>query len=89
MTLAYESVLNLGYTHSKLVDGWGMSYPTLRKIRERMPLGARGKKIYLRMFTTILDKAYQDDFKETGGDNSTKILKAMREILLAELHIAQ
>lgn len=86
LTLAYNSVISLGWTHAKLRETYGITLPTLRRIRS----GVKGKVstdgYYLKVFVSILNEEY-DRRVANGGDGRYELNMAFREILLAQLDI--
>lgn len=53
--IAYEAVIKLGYTHSKLarLDS-SINYPTLRNIRDGKEMKKATERFYLKLFSTLL-----------------------------------
>ena len=84
--LAYEAVMELGYSHSYLTKmDSTVNYPTLRSIREGKPMRRVTERYYLTMFVDIINKEYAKRI-ENGGDGATDLLRKMKEILLAEVN---
>lgn len=84
LSIAYKTVMALGYTHSKLADNFiGVNRTTLLRIKK----GQAGKEVtdlfYLETFLKIIDTVY---WEHVGIDTgfSVYLLKVMRKILLAE-----
>lgn len=86
LTLAYNSVISLGWTHAKLRETYKITLPTLRRIRS----GVKGKVstdgYCLKVFVSILNEEY-DRRVANGGDGRNELNMAFREILLAQLDI--
>ena len=58
--IAYEAVIKLGYTHSKLVNlNEGVNFPTLRNIRDGKELKKVTERFYLKLFFDLLNKEYE------------------------------
>lgn len=89
LTLAYESVIELGWSHSKLCVEYGITLPTLRRIRE----GREGRIITdeycLKCFLSIINEAFYADLKNNGGEQSSFFNRMFREILLAKFQIGE
>lgn len=83
LTLAYKCVTELGWSHSRLMREYGITLPTLRRVRE----GRRGKDVTdeycMKVFVTILHQAFQDNLTGEGGSRSQFFNNDFREILLA------
>lgn len=88
LTLAYNCVIKLGWTHVRLRNQYGMTYPTLRRIREGKLGKGQTDNFCLQVFLSIINDAYHSDFETTGGDNATHFLRTFREILLAQFGIS-
>lgn len=84
LSIAYKTVMTLGYTHKKLADTIiGVNRTTLLRIKK----GLAGKEVtdlfYLETFLKIIDTVY---WEHVGSNTNLAkyLLKVMREILLAE-----
>jgi len=87
LKIAYDALVKLKYTHVMLRKETGLSYDTLRKIRD-VKLGERSPVfVYLHMFIKILVKEYRRSFEETGGDGAAEIREAMAQILCHENYL--
>ena len=83
--IAYEAVIKLGYTHSKLVNlNEGVNYPTLRSIRDGKELKKATERFYLKLFFDLMNKEYELRMT-SGGEGATSLLIVMKNILEAEL----
>ena len=78
--IAYEAVIKLGYTHSKLarLDS-SINYPTLRKEMKKAT-----ERFYLKLFFDLINKEYERRMA-CGGDGAVSLLIVMKNILEAEL----
>lgn len=89
LTLAYKSVISLEWKHTTISEVYGISLPTLRRIRK----GQKGKDLTdeycMKVFLEILNKGFCDDLKNHGGIMSPFYSKVFREILLAQFHIGE
>lgn len=68
--IAYEAVIKLGYTHSKLarLDS-SINYPTLRNIRDGKKMKKATERFYLKLFFDLINKEYERRMA-CGGDLS-------------------
>lgn len=83
--IAYEAVIKLGYTHSKLVNlNEGVNFPTLRNIRDGKELKKVTERFYLKLFFDLLNKEYELRMTH-GGKGAGSLLIVMKNILEAEL----
>ncbi|GEM_PF-279136 len=83
--IAYEAVIKLGYTHSKLarLDS-SINYPTLRNIREGKEMKNATERFYLKLFFNLINKEYERRMAN-GGVGAGSLLIVMKDILEAEL----
>lgn len=83
--IAYEAVIKLGYTHSKLarLDS-SINYPTLRNIRDGKEMKKATERFYLKLFFDLINKEYERRMA-SGGDGAVSLLIVMKNILEAEL----
>lgn len=83
--IAYEAVIKLGYTHSKLarLDS-SINYPTLRNIRDGKEMKKTTERFYLKLFFDLINKEYERRMA-SGGDGAVSLLIVMKNILEAEL----
>lgn len=83
LTLAYNSVISLGWTPSRLNKEYSLTLPTLRRIRK----GRKGKDLTdeycMKVFLEIINLEFHLDLENDGGRKSGDFNKAFREILLA------
>lgn len=83
--IAYEAVIKLGYTHSKLVKlDMSVNYPTLRNIRDGKALKKATERFYLKLFFDLINREYEQRMAN-GGDGTMSLLIVMKNILEAEL----
>lgn len=83
--IAYEAVIKLGYTHSKLVKlDMSVNYPTLRNIRDGKEMKKATERFYLKLFFDLINKEYERRMA-CGGDRAVSLLIVMKNILEAEL----
>lgn len=83
LSIAYKTVMTLGYTHKQLENDFMCNRKTLQRIKNGDKGRDSANKFYLETFLKIIDDAYQKCFKN-GGEGATPLLKVMREILMAE-----
>lgn len=83
--IAYEAVIKLGYTHSKLarLDS-SINYPTLRNIRDGKEMKNATERFYLKLFFNLINKEYERRMAN-GGVGAGSLLIVMKNILEAEL----
>ena len=83
--IAYEAVVNLGYTHSKLarLDS-SINYPTLRNIRDGKEMKNATERFYLKLFFNLINKEYERRMVN-GGVGAVSLLVVLKNILEAEL----
>lgn len=83
LTLAYKCVMRLGWSHSRLIRKYGITFPTLRRIRE----GRSGKRITdeycMKVFLTIMNDSLHDKLSNQGAEDTSWLNNAFRRILLA------
>ena len=83
LTLAYDCVVRNGWSHAKLRDSYGITFPTLRRIRN----GVKGKvctdEYCMRVFLSILNEEY-DRRLNNSGEGCGDLNRAFRAILMAE-----
>ena len=83
--IAYEAVIKLGYTHSKLVNlNEGVNFHTLRNIRDEKKVKKVTEKFYLKLFFDLINKEYERRMAN-GGVGAGSLLIVMKNILEAEL----
>lgn len=83
--IAYEAVIKLGYTHSKLARlDMSVNYPTLRNIRDGKEMKKATERFYLKLFFDLINKEYERRMA-CGGDGAVSLLIVMKNILEAEL----
>lgn len=57
--IAYEAVIKLGYTHSKLVNlNEGVNFHTLRNIRDEKKVKKVTERFYLKLFFDLINKEH-------------------------------
>ena len=85
LCIAYEAVIKLGYTHSKLarLDS-SINYPTLRNIRDGKEMKNATERFYLKLFFNLINKEYERRMAN-GGVGAGSLLIVMKNILEAEL----
>lgn len=83
--IAYAAVVELGYTHSQLVNlNEGVNFHTLRNIRDEKKVKKVTERFYLKLFFDLINKEYNR--RITSGANGTvSLLVVMKNILEAEL----
>ena len=83
--IAYEAVIKLGYTHSKLarLDS-SINYPTLRNIRDGKEMKKATERFYLKLFFDLINKEYNRRIT-SGANGAVSLLVVMKNILEAEL----
>lgn len=86
VTLAYKCVKTLKWTHSRLNGEYGLTLPTLRRIRDGKNLKPATEEYYTKVFVSIIKQAYYDDL-QAGGKNAPLFNKMMRELLFATYHL--
>lgn len=85
LEVAYKFVTNeLKWSHSRLVGNYYLNLPTLRRVRDGLPMKGATVEYVLSIFVGIIDEAYKADLETTGGENSHKLLRAFRDIALAQ-----
>ena len=78
--IAYAAVVELGYTHSQLVNlNEGVNFPTLRNIRDGKKLKKVTERFYLKLFFDLLNKEYELRMIHGG--------KGAGSLLLSLIHI--
>ena len=83
--IAYEAVIKLGYTHSKLVNlNEGVNFHTLRNIRDEKKVKKVTEKFYLKLFFDLINKEYNQRIT-SGANGAVSLLVVMKNILEAEL----
>ena len=83
--IAYEAVIKLGYTHSKLVNlNEGVNFHTLRNIRDEKKVKKVTERFYLKLFFDLINKEY-NRLITSGADGAVSLLVVMKNILEAEL----
>ena len=83
--IAYAAVVELGYTHSQLVNlNEGVNFPTLRNIRDGKKMKKATERFYLKLFFDLINKEYERRMA-CGGDGAVSLLIVMKNILEAEL----
>lgn len=82
LTLAYKCVTRLGWNHSRLSHEYGITLPTLRRIRE----GRKGKRLTdeycLKVFLTIMNDKLHVKLNN-GSEDASRLNNEFRHILLA------
>lgn len=89
LTLAYVSVIELGWNHSKLCEEYGITLPTLRRIRDGRIGRITTDEYCLQCFLSIIKEAFYADLENTGGEHSNFFNRMFREILLAQFQIGE
>lgn len=88
LTLAYNCVTKLGWNHSRISREFGITLPTLRRVRS----GHSGKSITddycMKVFLTIINDAFHKDLTNEGGKKTVNFNNVFREILLANYDIS-
>ena len=83
--IAYAAVVELGYTHSQLVNlNEGVNFHTLRNIRDGKEMKKATERFYLKLFFDLINKEYERRMA-CGGDGAVSLLIVMKNILEAEL----
>lgn len=83
--IAYEAVIKLGYTHSKLVNlNEGVNFHTLRNIRDEKKVKTVTERFYLKLFFDLINKEYNRRIT-SGANGAVSLLVVMKNILEAEL----
>lgn len=83
--IAYEAVIKLGYTHSKLVNlNEGVNFHTLRNIRDEKKVKKVTERFYLKLFFDLINKEYNRRIT-SGANGAVCLLVVMKNILEAEL----
>lgn len=83
--IAYEAVIKLGYTHSKLVNlNEGVNFHTLRNIRDEKKMKKVTERFYLKLFFDLINKEYNRRIT-SGANGAVSLLVVMKNILEAEL----
>ena len=83
--IAYEAVIKLGYTHSKLVNlNEGVNFHTLRNIRDEKKVKKVTERFYLKLFFDLINKEYNRRIT-SGANGAVSLLVVMKKILEAEL----
>lgn len=83
--IAYEAVIKLGYTHSKLVNlNEGVNFHTLRNIRDEKKVKKVTERFYLKLFFDLINKEYKQRIT-SGANGAVSLLVVMKNILEAEL----
>ena len=83
--IAYAAVVELGYTHSQLVNlNEGVNFHTLRNIRDGKKMKKATERFYLKLFFDLINKEYERRMA-CGGDGAVSLLIVMKNILEAEL----
>ena len=83
--IAYEAVIKLGYTHSKLVNlNEGVNFHTLRNIRDEKKVKKVTERFYLKLFFDLINKEYNQRIT-SGANGAVSLLVVMKNILEAEL----
>lgn len=89
LALAYKHATELGWTHSRLCREYGITLPTLRRIRD----GLKGKEMTdeycMKVFLGIIYQAFHLDLEHEGGTRSAYFNNVFREILLAQYQVGQ
>lgn len=83
--IAYEAVIKLGYTHSKLVNlNEDVNFHTLRNIRDEKKVKKVTERFYLKLFFDLINKEYNRRIT-SGANGAVSLLVVMKNILEAEL----
>lgn len=83
--IAYTAVVELGYTHSKLVNlNEGVNFHTLRNIRDEKKVKKVTERFYLKLFFDLINKEYNRRIT-SGANGAVSLLVVMKNILEAEL----
>lgn len=83
--IAYEAVIKLGYTHSKLVNlNEGVNFHTLRNIRDEKKVKKVTERFYLKLFFDLINMEYNRRIT-SGANGAVSLLVVMKNILEAEL----
>ena len=87
--IAYEAVIKLGYTHSKLVNlNEGVNFHTLRNIRDEKKVKKVTERFYLKLFFDLINKEYNQRIT-SGANGAVSLLVVMKNILEAELKLTE
>ena len=86
LTLAYDCVVRNGWSHAKLRDSYGITFPTLRRIRNGVKGKVRTDEYCMRVFVSVLKEEYETDLRN-GKEGCANMNRAFREILFAMLDI--
>lgn len=85
LEIAYKFVVKeLKWSHSRLVENYYLNLPTLRRVRDGLPMKRVTVDYVLSVFVSIIEEAFEADRKSTGADNSNKFFAAFRNIALAQ-----
>ena len=83
--IAYAAVVELGYTHSQLVNlNEGVNFHTLRNIRDEKKVKKVTERFYLKLFFDLINKEYNRRIT-SGANGAVSLLVVMKNILEAEL----
>lgn len=89
LTIAYNAVISLGYTHQQLVGkNPSVNYNTLRRIRDGKTGKTSTDMFFLRLFVAILEKEYQKRLTYADSAGTRSLLRTMKDILLAEIEVS-
>lgn len=87
LTLAYNYVTYLGWTHTMLSGRYGISMPTLRRIRDGREIKSCTREFCLKAFVEIANEAYHRDLQQRGGVHSDDFKNFFTRTLLTLLGI--
>lgn len=85
LSIAYETVSALGYSHSKLKEFTGVNYPTLRNIRDGKNLKPSTEHFYLKLFVGLIIKEYNRRLAD-GGDGTQYLLTKLKDSFWAYIN---
>lgn len=88
LTLAYENVVRMGWTHTRLSEEYGISMPTLRRVRNGQEMKNCTREYCMKVFVGILHDAFHHDLQETGGKHSHVYNSIFRDVLFSLVGVA-
>lgn len=87
LALAYTCVMKLGWSHKQLMNKYGISMSTLRRLKANERGKTATDDYCLSTFVGILNEAYLTDLSEHGGEKSSWFNRAFHDILMAKMGI--
>ena len=86
LTLAYNCVINIGWNHARLRNTFGITFPTLRHIRNGERVKVCTDEYCMRAFVSVLKEEYETDLRNVK-EGCANMNRAFREIFFAMLDI--